>query len=706
MGKLKDIILKNKAVIITGIIIYVCTEIFLVAPFAYTAATSATDKGVVDFVKFWEDIAPNISSLGCFGKVFSSSLALGYFVKFSLIVLVALTVALCYGLYKARSKGEYDGKEHGSSDWSQNGEQYKVLDKKEGILLAENNYLPVDKIGNINVLVVAGSGSGKTASFAIPNAHQALGSYIFTDPKGEIYDNTAGYLRSKGYDIKVLNLVNPSHSDSYNPIFHIKSNIDVDIIASTIIKGQRAEGSTADPYWDNMAELLLKSLIFYLIAVRPPEERNLASCAELVRAANSNGDSNLLTELMSELPYDSPARMNYKSVELASDKTFSSILSTLQSKLGKFDSQEIADVTSTDTIDFEEITNKPTALYVISSDTHTAYDFLLTIFFSQMIQQMYDYADRIGGALPTRTFFILDEFANIGQIPDFDKKISTSRSRHISFNVILQNLDQLKAIYEKSYETIIGNCDTHLFLGSNSYSTVEYFSKNLGSKTIKHGSKTVNRDKKAVRTGFSESDQIMERALMTPDELRRMPQDDCIIFEKGIKPIKAKKFWWFKKKKLQEDLGKFVLDHNEYTCEGRGEWRKFNPNNPYQDNDGSISRGGQDLKIESLDDLFDEVDETTATKPELKPVDAVLNGGYGGGNVTAQAQNMQAANMTQTNMKMEQRKADKIAAIEAKKAEEAKKEAEHMKAIEEDELDIQKELEAKFDELFGPSPNK
>ena len=270
-----------------------------------------------------------------------------------------------------------------------------------------------------------GSGSGKSASYSIPNAYQMLGSYIFTDPKGELYDRTAGYLKQNGYDIKVLNLVRPQYSDGYNPLMHITSELDVDVIANTIVKGQKSEGGGSDPYWDDMAEMLLKSLIYYLIATRPEEEQNLASCAELVRAANANGGSNLLTELISQLPYDHPARMYYKSIEIAPEKTYGSILSSLQSKLGKFDSKEIAELTSTDTIDFEEIGNRKTAVYVISSDTHTAYDFLLTIFFSQMIQQLYDYADQNGGALKTPTYFILDEFANIGKIPDFDKKIST-----------------------------------------------------------------------------------------------------------------------------------------------------------------------------------------------------------------------------------------------------------------------------------------
>ena len=237
-------------------------------------------------------------------------------------------------------------------------------------------------------------------------------------------------------------------------------------------------------------------------------------------------------------------------------------------------------------------------------------------------------------------FFILDEFANIGKIPDFDKKISTSRSRKISFSVILQNLDQLEAVYEKSHETIVGNCDTHVFLGSNSFKTVEYFSKELGEKTIVRESTSVNRDAKKHKTGTSDSEQIMARALMTPDELRRMDNDNCIIFEKGLKPIKALKYWYFKTPMIKE-MNKDKLDHNDFDAGNRGEWRKFNPNNPYEVN---TKGGGNELKVESLDDLFDEEIQNDTEDIEMPNVEE--NGPS--------------------------------------------------------DLDIQKELEAKFDELFGP----
>ena len=516
-----------------------------------------------------------------------------------------------------------------------------------------------------------GSGSGKSASYSIPNAYQMLGSYVFTDPKGELYDKTAGFLKDNGYEIKVLNLVDPQFSDGYNPLMHVSSELDVDVIANTIVKGQQTDSGKADPYWDDMAEMLLKALIYYLIATRPEEEQNLASCAELVRAANNNGGSNLLTELINQLPYDHPARMYYKSIEIAPEKTYSSILSSLQSKLGKFDSKEIAELTSTDTINFEEIGSKKTAVYVISSDTHTAYDFLLTIFFSQMIQQLYNFADKQGGALPMPTYFILDEFANIGRVPDFDKKISTSRSRKISFSVILQNLDQLEAVYEKSYETIIGNCDTHVFLGSNSQKTVEYFSKALGEKTISKDQLSKNRDKHNFWTqGYNASEQIMARALMTPDELRRMDNDLCIIFEKGLKPIKARKYYYFEKPRVIKDLQRFTLNHNEFQGIERGEWRKYNPYNPYVPKDDK-QKEEEKLKIDSLDDLF-ETDELPK-KEENKVKEPVK---------IAVDIKEEAPILPQDEFEIEPIK------------EEPKQSQE--------EIDLQKELEAKFDELFGP----
>ena len=660
---------KGKTTIIVAVILWLLLAVIVVMPWT-CGCYQMKLLGKFDMDQFLRVYMKTTTSPSTGFKAIFSSGIFGQYIKNIFGFTLFYTIIVAIGIIRLMPKHQYDDIEHGSSDWSENGEQYKVLSKKSGIILAENNYLPLDKRGNVNVLVVGGSGSGKSASYSIPNAHQMLGSYVFTDPKGELYDRTAGYLREHGYKIKVLNLVHPQYSDGYNPLLHISSEIDVDVIANTIVKGQKSEGGGSDPFWDDSAETLLKSLIYYLMATRPEEEQNLASCAEMVRAANSNGGSNLLTELMSQLPYDHPARMNYKSIEIAPEKTYSSILSTLQSKLGKFDSKEIAELTSTDTINFEEIGSEKTAVYVISSDTHGAYDFLLTIFFAQMIQQLYDFADNNGGKLKERTYFILDEFANIGRIPDFDKKISTSRSRGISFSVILQNLDQLEAIYEKANETIIGNCDTHVFLGSNSQKTVEYFSKALGEKTISHESISTNRDKEHKKTGTSDSDQIMARALMTPDELRRMDNDLCIIFEKGVKPVKANKFYYFKKP-MAKEMAALEISHNDIGEIERGNWRKYNPYNPYVEE--KDKEPVKDLKVESLDDLFDDPDPIEETKKESKPKNEIPK---------------------QEDKKIEKLSLEDIDNDEAPML--------PMNEDPEDEYDLQKELEAKFDELFGP----
>lgn len=661
MNKMKKAFEKNKKYLILFLILWVVLEIVLIAPMSVAIAESTSAQGQFELANFIENFGKEVSSFTAITRIGSAG-AGSAFGKGTLWLTILCLVVTAIGIIKSKPKNNYEDIENGSSDWCEGGEQYKILSKNKGIILAEDNYLPVDKIGNVNVLVVGGSGSGKSASYSIPNAYQMLGSYVFTDPKGELYDKTAGYLKANGYDIKVLNLVNPENSDGYNPLMHIQSEIDVDVIANTIIKGQDSDGKGSDPFWDNNAEMLLKSLIYYLLEKRPKEEINLTSCAEMVRAAASSNGTNLLRELMSELPLSHPARTNFQSVEVVagSEKTYSSILSTLQSKLGKFDSQEIANVTSTNTINFEDIANHKTAVYVISSDTHTAYNFLLTIFFAQMIQQLYNYADMNGGRLKVPTYFILDEFANIGQIPDFDKKISTSRSRGISFSVILQNLDQLEAVYEKSYETIMGNCDTHVFLGSNSFKTVEYFSKQLGETTIARDTKSTNRDKNFSKQGYSTSDQIMGRALMTPDELRRMDNGLCIIFEKGLKPIKANKYYYFTKPTMNRRLNQERLDHNNFDAGVRGEWRKFNPQNPYSD---STDKPEQDLKVGSLDDLFeDDVKPITPPTPQAQP-------------------------------KAKQNVVEQEAPVLPMEDN-----------TKEDELfskDLQEELEAKFDELFG-----
>ena len=398
---------------------------------------------------------------------------------------------------------EYEGSEHGSADWATRGEAYTVLKKNEGFILAKDYYLPMIPTPptgkNGNILVIGGSGSGKSASFAIPNALQMLGSYIFTDPKGEIYDKTAGIMKKNGYKIYVINLADPKYSDGYNPLAHIRSPMDVDIITKIISeKDNKGSNKSADPFWDNTSEALLKACIFYILFNRPKEERNLASCAALVRFGAENDGEDLM-EIFRALDFDNPARRQFDNVRIGSEKTFANILVSLAAKLSAFDSQDIAELTACNSLEFEDLAKEKSVVYFITPESHGTYDFLMNIFFSQMFQRLYEFGDQNGGELPVPMFLILDEFANIGRIPNFERILSTCRSKRLHISIILQSLDQIEEIYdEKMAQIIMANCSTQLFLGSNAQKTLETFSKLLGEKTISHDSNSRSTDQHLV----------------------------------------------------------------------------------------------------------------------------------------------------------------------------------------------------------------
>ena len=269
--KIKKAFKDNKKYIIVFLVLWVVLEILLCMPMA-VAINNSTHADGFYFSEFIGNFGSEIMSFSSFTKLGQEGVMpiLG---RCTLGLTIIFLVFSSIGIIRSKPRNEFKDIENGSSDWSEGGEQYKILSRNKGIILAEDNYLPVDKPGNVNVLVVGGSGSGKSASYSIPNACQLLGSYVFTDPKGELYDKTAGFLRSHGYDIKVLNLVNPENSDSYNPLMHIQNNIDVDIIAHTIVKGQEGGSNSSDPFWDDNAETLLKALIYYLLTVAKDEEK-------------------------------------------------------------------------------------------------------------------------------------------------------------------------------------------------------------------------------------------------------------------------------------------------------------------------------------------------------------------------------------------------------------------------------------------------
>ena len=400
---------------------------------------------------------------------------------------------------------------------------------------------------------------GKSACYVKPNIMQKLGSYVITDPKGEMYRDTAEYLKANGYKIKVLNLIETDYSDRYNPLAHVKNHNDVNIIAQTIIRGGSDSGGSSDPFWDNTAIMLLKACIYYVKSLLPEEEQNLSSCLNIIRAGGS--DEKILDRLfVDELKPEHPGRKEYESIRLAADKTKQSIAISVAAKLKDFDTPTIQRVTTSNDIDFSDFAKEKTAMYIITPPDHSTYDYILTVFFSQMFQSLYSEAYKNGGTLNNPVYMLLDEFVNIGQIPDFPKKLSTTRSYGISVSIIVQAMDQLEALYQKEYETIIGNCDTQVFLGSQSLKTCEYFSKSLGQKTIKFKSKSVNKDKSGdVTQGMSFSEQRQGRELMTVDEIKRLDPNEEILLIRGIRPVKAKKAWYFKYHKEREIIDSYKI---------------------------------------------------------------------------------------------------------------------------------------------------
>lgn len=667
---------RKPAMIVLGVA-FVLLALFFVPSFSrveYEASLSGDsafsgETNIQVFGKVVSDVGTNLSV--AFSKNFNGYLTtLKYFSVFYL----AATIII---LIKMDSKCEYESIEHGSADWCTQREAYNVLNPKNGMILADGYCMPMNPPPtgkNGNILVIGGSGAGKSASFVIPNAFQMLGSYIFTDPKGELYDRTAGIFKARGYDVHVINLVDPRVSDGYNPLSHIRGTLDVDTIAKIISNKEGGDKKSSDPFWDQTSEALLKAVMYYIILNRPEEERSLASCLALVRLGGEN-DGEDLRNIFMDLPFDNPARKAFETIRLGSEKTFSNILVSLAAKLEAFDSQEIAAMTSTNTIEFEDLVNKKSVLYFITPATNDTYNFLMNIFFSQMLDRLYDYADTMGGELPAPLFLILDEFANIGRIPRFEQILSTCRSYRINISIILQSIDQLIAIYdEKVTENIMANCSTHLFLGSNAQKTLETFSKQLGEKTITRDNVSRSTDKESNFSGRNYSDQIMARALMTPDELRRMSSEECIILVQATKPIKAQKYWYYRKPggphPLSAEAKKLELDHRNIEEPKRG---KYKITNPYE--------------LNGYDDIFGSSSNSNKTS-----------------NSTTTSSPFEGLKTVQNSNFVDDIDIDTSRLVKAKNEAPAVTTAQNTTMN--DDYDLQAELEKKFDELFGPKAKK
>lgn len=396
---------------------------------------------------------------------------------------------------------------------------------------------------NLNTLVCGGSGAGKTRFYCKPNLMQANTSFVILDPKGEIVRDTGKLLEKKGYEIRVLDLISMERSHCYNPFVYLQNDNDIQRLVTNLFKATTPKGSqTQDPFWDTAASMLLLALVFYLHYEAPDEEQNFAMVMEMLRAGAIEDEEDPrpspLDNLFSDLELDNPdhiALKYYHSYHAGSAKTLKSIQITLAARLEKFNLESLASMTSTDELDLPTLGEKKVALFALIPDNDSSFNFLVSILYTQLFQQLFYSADhQHGGCLPVPVHFLMDEFANVSLPDDFDKILSVMRSRGVSVSIILQNLAQLKALFEKQWESIVGNCDEFLYLGGNEQSTHKYVSELLGKETID----TNTFGKSSGRSGnYSTNYQISGRELLTPDEVRMLDNQYAILFIRGERPV-------------------------------------------------------------------------------------------------------------------------------------------------------------------------
>lgn len=469
-----------------------------------------------------------------------------------------LILLLCYGLaigmYLSTQRNYRRREEHGSAQWgspAQMNRKYADRIPTQNKILTQNVSVGLDgrrHRRNLNTLVCGGSGAGKTRFFAKPNLCQANSSYVVLDPKGELLRDTGNLLLAKGYDIKVLDLINMEKSHCYNPFVYLRSDNDIQRLVTNLFKNTTPKGSQSqDPFWDQAATMLLLALIFYLHYEAPSEEQNFPMVMEMIRAGEVREDDetykSALDILFERLEMRNPehiALKYYRSYHSGSGKTLKSIQITLISRLEKFNLESLASITQNDELELWSIGEKKTAVFAIIPDNDSSFSFLVGMLYTQLFQQLYYQADVIhGGRLPVHVHFLMDEFANVALPDEFDKLLSTMRSREISVSIIIQNLAQLKALFEKQWESIVGNCDEFLYLGGNEQSTHEYVSKLLGKETIDTNSYGQSKGRNG---SYSTNWQLAGRELMTPDEVRMLDNRYALLFIRGERPVEDLKF--------------------------------------------------------------------------------------------------------------------------------------------------------------------
>lgn len=470
-------------------------------------------------------------------------------------ILIFLAIyGMSVGVYLSTRRNYRRGEEHGSAKWGdarQLCKKYADKDKQQNIILTQNARIGLDgrkHHRNLNVMVVGGSGAGKTRFFAKPNIMQANTSFVVLDPKGEILRDTGGLLEKQGYDIKVLDLINTEKSHGFNPFVYLRDDKDVLRLVSNLIRNTTPKGAQSnDPFWERAETALLEALILYLVNEAPPEEKNFPMVMEMINAAEVKEEdeeyASVLDELFERLAMNDPEHLavkQYHIFKLAAGKTAKSILISLGVRLEKFNLPQIASVVNHDELDIPSLGERKTALFAIIPDNDSSLNFIIGMMYSSIFQELYYIADHVyGGRLPVHVHCVMDEFANIALPDEFDKLLATMRSREISVSIIIQNIAQLKALFEKQWESIIGNCDEFLYLGGNEDSTHELVSKKLGKATID----TNTYGKSTGRSGnYSTNYQIGARELYTSDEIRMLDNRYALLFIRGERAIQDEKY--------------------------------------------------------------------------------------------------------------------------------------------------------------------
>lgn len=463
--------------------------------------------------------------------------------------------AMSIGFYYAIKENRRPGEEHGSAKWGNIRsivKRYKdYKEESQNLILSKTMRLGLDgkkHRRNLNVLVVGGSGSGKTRFYAKPNIMQCNTSFIITDPKAEILRSTSPLLIEQGYDIKVFNLINPTESDGYNPFVYLKDDKDVIKLITNLIRNTTPKNASQnDPFWERAEIALDTALILYLLHKAPPDEQNFETVMYMIEngAASEEDESyksplDLLFDSLREKEPNHIAVRQYDIFKQAAGKTAKSILISAAVRLAAFQLPEIARITSYDNLDLGSTGERKRAIFCVIPDNDSSFNYLVGMLYTQAFQEMYYRADhKYGGELPVPVHIIMDEFANVSLPENFENVLATMRSRNIFVSIIIQNMAQLKALFKDSWESIVGNCDTMIYLGGNEQATHEYISKMLGKETIDTRTRGITKG----RQGSSNTNyQNTGRELLTLDEVRLLDNKNALVFLRGERAMMDKKF--------------------------------------------------------------------------------------------------------------------------------------------------------------------